>query len=83
LRRGNAEADDATVTHRAHRLPATIPARRGMRTSWFRGRAPAATEVAAGHAADSALDARVPAPDPGRPSGALSSIRPAFGHPTF
>jgi len=54
-----------------------------MRASWFRGRAPAETEVPAEPAADPALDAEVHAPEPGPAAVVPPGIRPAFGHPTF
>jgi hypothetical protein len=83
LRRGNGRLDDATVTDRAHRPPATIPARRGMRTSWFRGRAPAELEVPDVPDAPSAPDADVRAPDPAPQAAGQPGIRTAFVHPTF
>lgn len=60
-----------------------------MRASWFRGRAPAATEVPVEPASHPAPGAGTPAlesdVDPVAPTaGPLTPpIRPAFGHPTF
>jgi hypothetical protein len=83
LRRGNGRPDDAAVMHRSHRPPATIPARRGMRASWFRGLGPAETEGPVEPAADPALDAEVRAPESGPATVVPHGIRTAFGHPTF
>lgn len=82
------------VHHRAHRPPATIPARRGMRASWFRGRAPHELEdelTGAGRTApdDTALDpaeeaAALPPAAPAAPAPATApAARAGFGHPTF
>jgi hypothetical protein len=83
LRRGNGRPDDAAVMHRSHRPPATIPARRGMRASWFRDRGPTETEGPVEPAADPALDAELLAPEPGPATVVTHGIRTAFGHPTF
>jgi hypothetical protein len=83
LRRGNGRPDDAAVMHRSHRRPATIPARRGMRASWFRSLTPAETEVPVEPAAEPALDAEVRAPEPGPATVVPHGTRTAFGHPTF
>ena len=71
-----------------------MPARRGMRASWFRGRAPHDLEGRGAEGEDPPPDA--PAPDPtGEPTAlppttpaapaptTAVSVRPAFGHPTF
>jgi hypothetical protein len=83
LRHGNGRPDDAAVTHRAHRPPATVPARRGMRTAWFRGRTPNEAEVPVEPAVEPPPDAGAPSPDPGSAPMLPPAVRPAFGHPTF
>lgn len=80
LRRANGPADDAAVTHRAHRPPATVPARRGMRSAWFRGRPPAETEMPD---AQPTPETEEPAPDTAPPAIGQPGIRTAFSHPTF
>jgi hypothetical protein len=81
------------VNHRTRRQPPTFPARRGMRSAWFRGRSSADDDVAANHAAPHAADA----PHPADAASARSSteaaaegdttsmppMRPVHGHPTF
>jgi hypothetical protein len=83
LRRGNGPADHAAVTHRAHRPPATVPARRGMRSAWFRGRAPAETEMTDTPDAPPAPETEERAPDTAPPAIGQPGIRTAFSHPTF
>ena len=80
LRRGNGRGDDAAVIRRAHRPPATLPARRGMRASWFRGRAPHEPELPDENRVQPPPDAEAPDPTPGP---VVPLVRPAFGHPTF
>ncbi|HSV93322.1 MAG TPA: hypothetical protein VLH81_09610 [Desulfobacterales bacterium] len=73
------------MLRRAHRPPATVPVRRGMRAAWFRGRilmepAEAATAPATGprpHEGATPVPA-LPAPGP-----QVHPARAAFGHPTF
>jgi len=80
LRRGNGRGDDAAVADRAHRPPATFPARRGMRASWFRGRPRQEPEVPAEDGVHTPPDGAVADPPP-RP--VVPPVRPPFGHPTF
>ena len=83
LRRGNGAADDATVTHRAHRPPATVPARRGMRSAWFRGRAPTEPEMPAAPDARTVPETEERPPETAPPAMGQPGIRTAFSHPTF
>jgi hypothetical protein len=81
------------VIHRARRQPPTFPARRGMRTPWFRGRSIADGDAAASRAAPHADDA--PHTDDAAPGRGLTEaagegdttsmppMRPVHGHPTF
>jgi hypothetical protein len=76
-------------------MPATLPARRGMRAAWYRGRpSPDITgepAPASGLDAEPAVDGADPGEaserSPGRQPGDLAEpvgpVRPAFGHPTF
>lgn len=54
-----------------------------MRTSWFRGRAPAELEDPDVPDAPPAPDTETRAPDPAPPAAGQAGIRTAFGHPTF
>jgi hypothetical protein len=83
LRRGNSAADDAAVIRRAHRPSATIPARRGMRSAWFRGRAPEEAEMPAAPDAPRVPEADERAPETAPPAMGQPGIRTAFSHPTF
>lgn len=78
LRGGNGRGDDAGVTNRAHRPPATLPARRGMRASWFRGPAPHELEVPVEHGAEAPAEAVAPGPTA---VPVLPPVRSAFRHP--
>jgi len=83
LRPGDSASDDAAVTHRAHRPPATVPARRGMRSAWFRGRAPDETETSDTPDAPPAPGTEERPTDPAPPAMGQPGIRTAFAHPTF
>jgi hypothetical protein len=97
LRRGIGAADDSGMLHRTHRRPATLPARRGMRTPWFRGRAtddgdrpqdpdavgPPDAAAPSDAAADGMAGEAADAEMSVDPAPVVTPARPAFGHPIF
>jgi hypothetical protein len=54
-----------------------------MRSAWFRGRAPAETEMPDTPDAQPAPETEERAPDPTPPTIGQPGIRTAFAHPTF
>jgi hypothetical protein len=78
------------VNHRARRQPPTFPARRGMRSAWFRGRSFADDDPAANHDPADAPQAAEPASGRSATEAtgegdttSMRPMRPVHGHPTF
>lgn len=76
------------VNHRTRRQPPTFPARRGMRSAWFRGRSFADDDAAANHAvanqaADAPPDTSATEADSEGDTISMPPMRPVHGHPTF